>query len=55
MPARRRAGLDATGNPIVVGTTSSGKRIAVVYSDESDAELVILRPVTAYPVRKYGG
>jgi hypothetical protein len=46
---------DATDNPIVFGTTSSGKRIAVVYSDESDADLVIIRPVTAYPVREYGG
>jgi len=32
-----------------------GKRIAVVYKDESDADLVIIRPVTAYPVREYGG
>ena len=46
---------DTTGNPIIFGTTSSGKRIAVVYSDESDADLVIIRPVTAYPVREYGG
>jgi predicted alpha/beta-hydrolase family hydrolase len=46
---------DTTGNPIIFGTTSTGKRIAVVYSDESDADLVIIRPVTAYPVREYGG
>jgi hypothetical protein len=46
---------DATGHPIIFGTTSSGKRIAVVYSDESDADLVIIRPVTAYPVAEYGG
>ena len=45
---------DATGNPIIFGTTSTGKRIAVVYSDESDAELIIIRPVTSYPVREYG-
>ena len=46
---------DNTGNPIIFGTTSAGKRIVVVYSDESDAGLVIIRPVTAYPVREYGG
>jgi hypothetical protein len=46
---------DATGNPIIFGTTSTGKRIAVVYSDESDADLVIIRPVTAYPVPEHGG
>jgi hypothetical protein len=46
---------DATGNLIIFGTTSAGKRIAVVYSDESDADLVIIRPVTAYPVPEYGG
>ena len=46
---------DTTGNPIIFGTTSSGKRIAVVYTDESDADLVIIRPVTAYPVREHGG
>ncbi len=46
---------DATGNPIIFGTTSRGKRIAVVYSDESDSDLVVIRPVTAYPVQEYGG
>jgi hypothetical protein len=44
---------DTTGSPIIFGTTSTGKRIAV-YSDESDADLVIVRPKTAYPVREYG-
>jgi hypothetical protein len=46
---------DTTGNPIIFGTTSGGKRIAVVYSDESDSDLVVVRPVTAYPVPEYGG
>ena len=45
---------DTTGDPIIFGTTSTGKRIAVVYSDESDADLVIIRPVMAYPVPEYG-
>jgi hypothetical protein len=46
---------DTTGNPISFGTTTTGKRIAVVYCDESDAGLVIIGPVTAYPVQEYGG
>jgi len=46
---------DSTGNPMIFGTTTTGKRIAVVYSDESDADLIIIRPVTAYPVPEYGG
>ena len=46
---------ETTANPIIFGTTSTGKRIAVVYSDESVADPVIIRPVTAYPVQEYGG
>jgi hypothetical protein len=46
---------DATGNPIIFGTTSTGKRIALVYIDESDADVVLIRRVTAYPVREFGG
>jgi hypothetical protein len=30
---------DMTGDPIIFGTTSSGERVAVVYCDESDADL----------------
>ncbi len=44
---------DTAGNPIVFGTTSAGNRIAVVYTDESDSDLIIIRPVTAFPVREY--
>lgn len=51
----RDADSDATGNPIVFGMASSSKRIAVVSSDESDADLVIIRPVTADPVRDSRG
>jgi hypothetical protein len=46
---------DTTGNPMIFGTTSRGKRIAVVYCDESDSDLVLIRPATAYPVPEYGG
>jgi hypothetical protein len=46
---------ETTANLIIFGTTATGKRIAVVYSDESVADLVIIRPVSAYPVQEYGG
>jgi hypothetical protein len=46
---------ESTGNPIIFGTTSTGKRIAVVYVDESGDDLIIIYPVTAYPVPEYGG
>jgi hypothetical protein len=45
---------DRSGLPIIFGTTADGKRIAVVYEDESDAGLVIIRPKTSYPVADYG-
>jgi hypothetical protein len=46
---------DHSGNPIVFGSTSTGKRIAVVFTFEDDPELIIVRPKTTYPVPEYGG
>src|SRR5262249_6138963 len=46
---------DSSGDPLVYGWTSSGKHIVVIYRDESDADLVVIRPRTAYPVSEYGG
>jgi hypothetical protein len=46
---------DTSGLPVIFGTTADGKRIAVVYEDESDAGLVIVRPKTSFPVTDYGG
>ncbi len=46
---------DSSGFPIIFGTTADGKRIAVVYEDESGSDFVIIRPRTAYPVPDYGG
>jgi len=43
-----------TGKPIVFGTTSTSKRIAVVFTFEDDPHLILIRPETAYPVREYG-
>lgn len=44
-----------SGNPIVIGWTLGGKHIAVVFTIEDDPELIIVRPITAYPVPEYGG
>jgi hypothetical protein len=46
---------DRSGFPIIFGTTSRGKRIAVVYADQRDADCVVIYPVTAYPVDEPGG
>jgi len=46
---------DSSGNPIVFGWTSTGKHIAVVFAFEDDPDLIIVRPLTAYPVPEYGG
>jgi hypothetical protein len=44
-----------SGLPMVFGWTSSGKHIVVIYEDESDPGLIVIRPTTAYPVPEYGG
>ncbi len=44
-----------SGNPIVFGRTDTGKYIAVVFTFEDDPELLIIRPITAYPVPEPGG
>jgi hypothetical protein len=48
------ASHDSTGNPIIFGTTSTGKRIAVIFIDDSADDLVVIYPETAYPVPEYG-
>jgi hypothetical protein len=39
-----------SGNPLVRGTTSTGQHMAVAFQIEPDPELIIIRPITAYPV-----
>jgi hypothetical protein len=45
---------DQSGNPIIFGWTTTGKHIAVIFRFEPDPDLVIVRPITAYPVPEYG-
>jgi hypothetical protein len=45
---------DSSGRPIVVGWTSTGKHIAVVFTFEDDPDLIIVTPITAFPVPEYG-
>jgi hypothetical protein len=53
-PDGKRESSRRSGRPTVFGTTSAGQRIAVVFEVEPDPELVIIRPVTAYPVPERG-
>jgi len=39
----------SSGLPIIIGTTSSGRRLAVVFTIIPDPDYVMVRPVTAYP------
>jgi hypothetical protein len=45
---------DSSGRPMVFGWTPTGKRVAVVFTFEDDPDLIIVRPVTAFPVPEYG-
>jgi hypothetical protein len=45
---------ESSGLPMIFGDTPDGRRIVVVYEDESDGGLVVIRPRTAYPVRRRG-
>ncbi len=45
---------EQSGNWIAFGWTSTGKHIAVVFAFEDDPKLVLVRPITAYPVPEYG-
>lgn len=45
---------DSSGRPMVFGWTATGRRVAVVFTFEDDPELIIVRPITAFPVPEYG-
>jgi hypothetical protein len=45
---------ESTGRPIIFGSTPTGEHIAVVFTFEDDPELIIIAPVTAFPVPKRG-
>jgi hypothetical protein len=40
----------SSGLPFIAGTTSSGLRLAVVFTIVPDPDYVLVRPVTAYPL-----
>jgi len=40
----------SSGLPIILGTASSGRRLAVIFTIVPDPDYVLIRPVTAYPV-----
>ncbi len=45
---------DRSGYPLIYGWTSTGKYIVVVYTRMSEEDLIMFRPITAYPVKEYG-
>ena len=45
---------DSSGLPLIYGDTSTGKHIVVIDEDLSEDELIVIRPITAYPVKEYG-
>ena len=45
---------DSSGLPLIYGDTSTGKHIVLIYEDLSEDDLIIIRPITAYPVKEYG-
>jgi uncharacterized DUF497 family protein len=45
-PIRSRS----TGRPAVIGVTSTGRTIIVVYDRDKDGGQVIIRPATAYEI-----
>ena len=51
-PVIRDRGKQArsSGLPFIAGTTSSGLRLAVVFTIVPDPDYVLIRPVTAYPL-----
>jgi hypothetical protein len=44
----------SSGDPIIFGWTLSGKHIGVVFRFVDDPELIIVRPITAFPAPEYG-
>ena len=49
-PAGRGVQSRSSRRPALIGKTSTGKTIIVVYERHIDAEIVVIRPVTAYEI-----
>jgi hypothetical protein len=47
-PRNRPIVSRTSGRPLVVGVTSAGRPVVVVYERHKDAGYVVVRPVTAY-------
>ena len=47
-PVRSRS----SGRPALIGHTSSGKTIMVIYERHKEARVVIIRPVSAYEIEE---
>jgi uncharacterized DUF497 family protein len=53
-PRNRRVRSRSSSRPAVIGETSTGKTVIVVYERHNDAAHVVIRPVTAYEIEPGG-
>jgi len=49
-PRSRDVRSRSSSRPAVIGETSTGKAVIVVYERHEDAGIVVIRPVTAYEI-----
>jgi hypothetical protein len=42
----------SSGRPALIGQTSTGKRIIVIYERHKDAGITVVRPVSAYEIEE---
>jgi uncharacterized DUF497 family protein len=49
-PRRRPAQSRSSRRPALIGETSTGKTIIVIYERHKDADTIVIRPVSAYEI-----
>jgi uncharacterized DUF497 family protein len=49
-PASRPVQSHRSGRPALIGQTTTGKTITVIYERHKDADIVTIRPVSAYEI-----
>jgi uncharacterized DUF497 family protein len=49
-PSSRPVQSRSSGRPALIGQTSTGKTIIVIYERHKDASIVTIRPVSAYEI-----
>ena len=49
-PGSRAVQSRSSGRPALIGHTSTGKTIIVIYECHNDADIIVIRPVSAYEI-----